>query len=201
MAGEHGFDVLALVELTAKADIVTEFAILDPVLTLNETSSASDCYWTLSSGEVLFEQGMLEGSQLVGLDLARLVSDEIDLVLRYVDHLTNHGVQETSLATSYLTDNDHKFSLSDLQIDVLDVEDVVKAARLEWDFKLSVGSLGQNLTDHFADSRLRLLDPLLFLLLDLLPDLVFLLFVHCRDAPTEATFHSEGIFGRNGVLA
>ena len=65
MAGEHGFDVLALVELTAKADIVTEFAILDPVLTLNETSSASDCYWTLSSGEVLLEEGMLEGSQLV----------------------------------------------------------------------------------------------------------------------------------------
>ena len=43
-----------------------------------------------------------------------------------MNHFANHSTEQTSLACTNLTDNNYEFALLDLQVDVLDVENVVK---------------------------------------------------------------------------
>ena len=53
LASKDGLNVPALIELRAKADIVPELAILNPMLTLDETHRACDAHGTLTLREVL----------------------------------------------------------------------------------------------------------------------------------------------------
>ena len=62
-----------------------------------------------------------------------------------MNHLANHSAEQASLAGADLTNNDHKLTLFDLQVDVLDVEDVVEGARGHRDVVLSLSG-GDDLT-------------------------------------------------------
>ena len=48
-----------------------------------------------------------------------------------MDHLANYRVEQAGLSTANLADNDDELSLLNLQIDLLYIQNVVKAARLD----------------------------------------------------------------------
>ena len=48
-----------------------------------------------------------------------------------MDHLAYHRVEQAGLSTANLADDDDELSPLNLQIDVLDIQNVVKAARLD----------------------------------------------------------------------
>ena len=69
---------------------------------------------------------MLEGLQLVRLKLTLLVANEIDLLLREMDHFADHGAEEAGFSGADLTDDNNELAFLDLQVDVLNVEDMVE---------------------------------------------------------------------------
>ena len=64
LAGEDSLNIFALIEIATEAHILSQLAVLDPVLALDESSGSSDGDWALSS-EVLLEQNVLKALQLV----------------------------------------------------------------------------------------------------------------------------------------
>ena len=111
-----------------------------------------------------------------------------------MDHFSDHSVEQASLTAANFTNNDYKLTLFDFEINVLDVENVIKRASLKRDIVLSP-SFWQKRFQELSNSGLSLGEFLLLLLLSLFLELVLLLLVERRDAPAEVTLYSERILG------
>ena len=135
---------------------------------------------------------MLESLELVGRYLAHLITHEVDFFLWDVDHFTDHCIKQASLSTSNRANDDNELSFFYLQVDVLDIQDVVKAARWERNVKV-LASLWFHFAHPFANPCLSLFKPFFFSLFSFLLKFIFLLIVQQAYAPAEATLNTESI--------
>ena len=110
-----------------------------------------------------------------------------------MNHFTNHRVEQTGLAAANCADDNHELSFLNLQVNLLYIQDMVKAARLKWDIVCLYLSR-QHLPQPLPKSRLSLLDSLFLFLLRLLLKLVSLLFIQRGYAPAEAALDGEHAF-------
>ena len=93
LASEDRLHVPALVKLRAKAHIIPKLAILNPMLALDETRATRKTDGTLTLSEIFLQKGVFEGLELVRGNLAHLISNEVYLALRHMDHLANQRVE------------------------------------------------------------------------------------------------------------
>ena len=62
---------------------------------------------------------MFKSLLLVGGQLASLVSNELDLFLREIDHLADHGIEQAGLTRANFTNDDGELAFLDLEVDIL----------------------------------------------------------------------------------
>ena len=108
------------VESRPKEDVFSYCFVLNPSLLLNIGNRASDLDWLVRSNfEVLTKKFFPELVELVGCFLHFSASKVIYAFLWDINHVANKSRKQTTLARAHVSNDANKFTLSNLQIDVL----------------------------------------------------------------------------------
>lgn len=93
LTSSDSLNIPAIFKVRPKDNVVSEFAILDPMLALNVSCRPIDLNGAISFFVLLRQQCGLESFLLIRGKLTLLVSNEIDFLVRDVNHLADHSVQ------------------------------------------------------------------------------------------------------------
>ena len=122
LTSSDSLDIPAILKVRPKDNVVSEFAILDPMLALDVSRRPIDLNGAISFLVLLRQQRVFESFLLIRGKLTLFVSNEIDLLVRDVDHLADHRVQQTTFARADSSNDDNEFALLDLQVNVLQAD-------------------------------------------------------------------------------
>ena len=134
-------------------------------------------------------------------DRSIAVANFFDLLLRNVDELANHCVQQSGLTRARSSNNDSKRSLLDIDIKVLEIKDLFEGAILVWNLRLLLLAAA-HVVAGLADLTHTLSSFFILLLLKLLADLVLVSLVEFwGHTVREVTLDAESILTISFLLA